>query len=54
MQNIKNRENESIKGTRGGLRRREGANSAIVMELWTEKKGRGEGEEENKTEGGRM
>jgi len=37
MENIKNKKGESIKGTRGGLRRRERANSATVMELWAEK-----------------
>jgi len=47
MQNIKNKEGESIKGTRGGLRRRERANSATVMELWAEKE-RKEEEEEKK------
>jgi len=37
MQNIKNKKGENIKRTRGGLRRRERANSASVMELWAEK-----------------
>jgi len=37
MQNIKNKEGESIKGTRGGLRRRERTNSASVIKLWAEK-----------------
>jgi len=37
MRNIKNKEDESIKGMRGGLRRREKPNSALVMELWAEK-----------------
>jgi len=37
MQNIKNKEGENTKGTRGGLRRREKSNSASVMELWAEK-----------------
>jgi len=37
MQNIKNKKSESIKETRGGLRKRERANSAMVMELWAEK-----------------
>jgi len=37
MQNITNKEDESVKETRGGLRRRERVNSATVMELWAEK-----------------
>jgi len=37
MQNIKNKEGESIKETRGGLRRREKSNSASMVELWAEK-----------------
>jgi len=47
MQNIKNKEGESIKGTRKGLRRRERTNSATMMELWAEKE-RNEEEEEEK------
>jgi len=37
MQNITNKEDKSVKETRGGLRRRERVNSATVMELWAEK-----------------
>jgi len=37
MQNIKNKKGENIKGTRGGLRRRERTNSALVIKLWAEK-----------------
>jgi len=48
MQNIKNKEGESIKGTRGGLSRRERANSATVMELWAEKERKEEKEEKKR------
>jgi len=37
MQNIKNKEGENIKGTRGELRKSERSNSASVVELWAEK-----------------
>jgi len=37
MQNIKNKEGESSKRTREGLRRSERANSVTVMDLWAEK-----------------
>jgi len=39
---------QSIKGTRRGLRRRERANSAMVMELWTEKERKVEEEEKKR------
>jgi len=48
MQNIKNKEGESIKGTRGGLRKRESANSATVMGLWAEKERKKKEEEEKR------
>jgi len=49
MQNIKNKEGENTKGTRGGLSRREKSNSASVIELWVEKE-RKEEEEAKKEE----
>jgi len=45
MQNIKNKKGESIKGTRGELKRRERANSAMVTGLWAKKERRAEEEE---------
>jgi len=45
---MKNKESESIKGTRGGLRRRERANLATVMELWAEKERKEEKEEKKR------
>jgi len=53
MQNIKNKEGDSIKGIRGGesrvSRRKERASSAPVMELCAEKKGKEEEEGKKRT-----
>jgi len=53
MQNIKNKEGESIKGTRVGEsrveRRRERASSAPMVELWAEKKRKEEEEGKKRT-----